>query len=94
MLLSLFHNVPHNSYLYMTAMDDRSMRILSVDKHECIATVYNIHDTPVTCACWFNRSTLYLTGCRLVALLYMHMIYITTVLTISNIDNNTTLVCI
>ena len=64
-------HVPHNYDLYntYTAMDDRSMRVLSVDKHGCVATVYDIHDTPVTSACWFNRSTLYLTGCRYVILL-------------------------
>ena len=33
-------------YITYTAMEDRSMRILSVDKHECVATVCDIHDVP------------------------------------------------
>ena len=45
---------------------DRSVHVLSLKEKKVICMLNDIHETPTTAACWYPRSTFYLTACRLV----------------------------
>lgn len=48
---------------------DMSVYVFNTDERRVVTNLRNIHDAPVTRACWYPRSQYYLTGCRLFLLI-------------------------